>query len=105
MIFFSYNFFQFYSFNIHKTENLSPLSLLVGFRIQAVKQVMSSPKSLEKRNIPFSPNFLRRRHSFEKTGQQKAFLGTFWKISIKKSRFLARTSPVANNTILLISFN
>ena len=42
----------------------------------------------------FWPNFLRRGQLFQKT-VQKAFLGTFWKISTKKLRFSAR-APALN---------
>ena len=47
----------------------------------------------------FWPKFLRRRQNFEKKTAQKsptAFLGFFWKILTKKSRFFWRALPTQN---------
>ena len=41
-----------------------------------------------------SPKAVKRRKTFEKTGQKKPFLGTFWKILTKKSRFFLRALPL-----------
>ena len=40
----------------------------------------------------FCQKFLRRRQNVEKTGQKKAFLGTFWKLFTKTSRFFGARS-------------